>query len=75
MKVTIQNNGANPIKIMQRNPGGEAVNELNSTPSEFTEVFIQPGESLVVEGEYTAAEMTPTAPFVDPNMYSAGGAA
>lgn len=70
MKVTIQNDGTNPIKVMQRNPGGEAVNELNSTPNEFTEVFIQPGESLQVEGWYKAVEMTPTEPFVDPNMYS-----
>lgn len=74
MKVTLTNNGVNPIKIMQRNPGGEAVNELNSTPTEFTEVFIQPGESMEIDGWYKAIEMTPTTPYEDPNMYSAGGA-
>jgi len=70
MQVTITNNGQYPIKVMQRNPGGEPVNEANSFPTEFTEVFIQPGESLVVEGWYKAVEMIPTEPTVDPAQYA-----
>lgn len=59
MQTTIKNDGQYPIKIMQRKDGGTPVNELNSFPDEYTEVFIQPGESLTVQGRFIAIEMEP----------------
>jgi len=72
MKVTLTNDSSNPIKVMQRNPGGEGVSEANSASNEFTETFVQPGESLAVEGWYRAVEMIPGAPTVDPAQYIGG---
>jgi hypothetical protein len=70
MKVTITNDGQYPVKVMQRVNFGHPVNEEHSESTEFSEVFIQPGDSLQVEGWYKAVEMDPLVPTVDPAMYS-----
>lgn len=74
MKLKFTNEGANPVKVLKRVPYGHGVDELHSESTEFEESFVQPGESVVLEGDFKLIEMTPTTPGQpgDAAMYVGG---
>ena len=59
MKITITNNGEYKLKIMQR---GVASGNPDSADydNDIKETFVEPGQSVEVEGKFSVTEYTPS---------------
>jgi hypothetical protein len=68
IKVSLKNEGQYKIKVMQRGPE-KGSPESSDYDNGITEVFVEPGDSITVEGKFWMVEYTPN-DITQTNLYS-----